>query len=152
MRHTVLLLTAAILLVALPLVAEASDAYGVTIEVPTIFAEPVSFFAAYGEAVDNGLVCASGTVQDAKYIAAGRRDGGHWNFRVEKVFECADGSGSFVVNLKAHVYFDPYSDVGTWNVLQGTGAYAKMNGNGALSGTPLDGGVLDIYTGVIRSK
>jgi hypothetical protein len=42
MRHTVLLLAAAILLVALPLVAEASDAYGVTIEV-TNFAEPVSF-------------------------------------------------------------------------------------------------------------
>jgi hypothetical protein len=98
------------------------------------------------------LVCASGTVQDAKYIAAGRPDGGHWNFRIEKVFECADGSGSFVVNLKAHVYFDPYSDVGTWNVLQGTGAYAKMNGNGALSGSPFDGGVLDVYTGVIRSN
>ena len=67
------------------------------------------------------------------------------------MFECADGTGSFTINLKAHVYFDPYSDVGSWNLLRGTGEYADVHGNGALAGTPLDGGVLDVYTGLIHA-
>jgi len=63
---------------------------------------------------------------------------------------CDDGSGSFTINLRAHVYFEPYSDVGTWNILRGSGDYANMHGNGTLAGAPFEGGVLDVYSGSIR--
>jgi hypothetical protein len=150
MKRRMFFLAVAILLVALPVSAGASDSQLVTIEVPTYFDQTAWPFTAYGEAVDNGLICGSGIVTDGKYIAAGRPGGGHWNFRIEKVFECDDGSGSFTLNVKAHVYFDPYSDVGTWNVLRGIDEYADAHGNGALTGIPLDGGVLDVYTGLIH--
>jgi hypothetical protein len=151
MRRRVLLLAATVLLLVIPVSAGASDSYAITIEVPTYFDQTAWTFTAYGEAVDNGLICGYGTVTEGKYIAAGRPDGGHWNFHIEKVFECGDGTGAFTVNLKAHVYFDPYSDVGTWNVLRGTGEYAHVHGSGALYGTPLDNGVLDVYTGMIHA-
>jgi hypothetical protein len=152
MRRTIVLLAVAMLLLVLPSAAIASGSVPVTIEVPTDFSQTEWPFTAHGEAVDIGLICSSGTVTDGKYIAAGRPDGGHWNFRIEKVFVCKDGSGSFTINLQAHVYFEPYSDVGTWNVLRGDGEYSHMHGNGDLVGTQFEGGggVLDIYTGSIQ--
>jgi hypothetical protein len=149
MRRSVLLLSVAALLLVLPGSVIASASYPVTIVVPTDFALKVWPFSATGEAVDEGLICPSGTVTDGKYVAACRRDGSACNFRIEKVFVCDEG-GSFTINLQAHVVFDPYSDVGTWTILHGWDDMARIHGNGTLVGEPFVGGVTDTYVGLIH--
>jgi len=151
MRHPVLLLSVAILLLALPGSAIASASYPVTIVVQTDFGQFENPFSATGEAVNEGLICPSGTVHDGKYVAACRKDGAGCNFRIEKVFAC-DGVESFTINLQAHVIFDPYNDVGTWTILHGWGDYARIHGHGTLEGIRWGGGVgvTDTYIGLIH--
>lgn len=141
-----------LILLSLPGPANASTSFPVTLEVQTVFIEPENPFIAYGPAVDEGLICPSGTVTQGKLIAAERPNG--WNFRIEKIFNCADGSGSFIINLKAHLIFDPYSDTGNWNVLSGEDTYTTLHGRGSLLGIPFgegeEAGVLDIYAGFMH--
>ena len=154
MKPSLLLFASVALLLALNPRASASASFPVTIEVPTVFDQTEQTFTASGEAVERGLICESGTVTEGKYIAAGHWEGpkgAHWNFRIEKVFQCVDESGSFTINLKAHLFFEPYSDVGTWNILRGDGDYSNLHGNGSLEGFPFEGGVRDVYTGSVHT-
>jgi len=155
MKRTILVLiiTTFLLLQAIPVIA--SSSFPVTIIAETVFNEPEALFTASGEAVNQGLICSAGTVTDGKYIAAGRWEGPngpHWNFIIQKVFVCEDGSGSFTINLRAHAYFDPYNNEGTWNVLWGDGDYGSLHGGGSFEGIMFgDGtGVYDIYTGSVH--
>ena len=137
------------LLVSFPVMA-APKSLEVTLVVDTLFDGPIiypSAFVASGPAVEAGLVCETGVVHDLRTIVAGPPNASHFNFHIAKKFVCDDGSGEFIINLMAHVAFDPYHDVGTWNVLSGLGNYASLHGRGSLTGTPTDTGVLDIYTG-----
>ena len=43
--------------------------------------------------------------------------------------------------------FATFETAGTWSVLGGTGAYARLHGSGNLTGDGLDTSVLDVYTG-----
>lgn len=138
-----------VLLVSFP-AAAAPQSLEVTIEVDTMFEGPVvfpSYFIASGPAVDAGLICASGVVYDPRTIVAGPPDASRLNFHITKQFVCDDGSGEFFINLMAHVVFDPYNDVGTWNMMKSSGTYAGLHGRGTLVGTPIEGGVHDSYTG-----
>ena len=45
---------------------------------------------------------------------------------------------------------DPFSDVFTWTVLSGTGAYQKLHGTGTGFGVPTDTGIFDTYTGAMH--
>ena len=149
----VLIITFGALLLSPASQAAASQSLSVTIEVDTLFGEIAvlpSPFTAHGPAVDAGLLCPSGTVSDLLSIAAGPPSDGPINFHVIKLFECADGSGTATIQLNAHVIFDPFSDVGPWNVLAATGAYANLHGTGTLEGTPTATGVYDVYTGSLH--
>lgn len=138
-----------ILLVSFP-VAAAPKSLEVTIEVDTLFEGDVPYpspFIAFGPAVDARLVCESGTVYDIGAVFAGPPDFERQNFHMYKQFVCDDGSGYFIINLKAHVVFDPYNDTGPWNMMKGSDAYEMLHGQGTLEGTPTSTGVFDVYTG-----
>jgi hypothetical protein len=107
-------------------------------------------FTAWGPAVDAGLFCASGTVYTIETVVAGPPDFSKKNFQTTKVFECDDGSGSITVFLHAHVVFDPYHNIGEWNVLSGTGDYGRLYGRGSQVGEPTVVGVNDTYTGWVN--
>ena len=139
-----------VLLTSFPATA-ASQSHEVTIEVENIFGQDAFFFA-HGPAVDAGLICTNGMVYDARLIVAGPPDADRLNFHVTKQFVCDDGSGEFFINLMAHVVFDPYNNTGPWNILTGSGAYATLHGRGMLKGTPIEGGVYDVYTGWVSVK
>ncbi len=135
-------------------VAAAPKSLGVTIEVDTLFEGGVTYpspFIAYGPAVDAGLICAKGTVYDMWAVVAGPPDFAKQNFHMLKQFVCEGDSDYFVINLTAHVNFDPYKDTGEWNMLKGTGAYEMLHGQGTLVGTPTDTGVFDVYTGWVNN-
>jgi hypothetical protein len=84
--------------------------------------------------VDDGLVCAEGTVGDATGKATGFSANG-FNFHGIKHFTCEDGSGEFFVNLKARIDFRKGTTF-NWNVLSGTGDYEDLHGAGSGVGLP----------------
>jgi hypothetical protein len=142
-----------LLLTSAPVAAEQENT--LTIDNPIIFGSDPQFpspFTAYGPAVDNGLFCDSGTVLTLVNMPAGSPSGYRLTFHDIKLFECADESGSITVLLNAHGFIDDPSNVGTWNVLSGTGAYASLYGRGDQSGVPFveGGGITDTYTGWVN--
>ena len=145
-RNIVLTLTIAVMM-ALAVPAGASPPTGVHIEVETSFGGP-SPFVASGQAVDDGLVCAEGMVDDASGKVAGFSPNG-FNFQGVKHFICDDGSGEFFVKLQARIYFSEQPVKFNWNVVGGTGDYEDLHGAGSGVGLPLCGDdcVFDIYDG-----
>lgn len=108
-------------------------------------------FTASGPAVDDGLVCAAGTVVNASGKATGFSPTG-FNFQGVKLFMCEDGSGEFFVNLQARIDFRKGTTF-NWNVLSGTGDYEKLHGAGdgvGIPGVPCGDPelcILDLYDG-----
>jgi len=94
-------------------------------------------FTASGDAVDSGLVCASGTFVDTAIRFAGfQSNRGTVQLLVVKEFTCSDGSGTFVVKLQIQANFDTGIESFTWVVLRGTGDYASLRGGGTGSTVP----------------
>jgi hypothetical protein len=87
-------------------------------------------FDASGPAVDEGLICASGTVDDTRLIFAGSQSNRGAQIPVRKTFTCADGSGQIFVKIQVHLDFATSTESFTWVILGGTGAYASVNGSG----------------------
>jgi hypothetical protein len=111
---------------------------------------PFGPFTATGQAVDRGWVCPSGNTQDFGTVAIPFTGGAV--FRADKVFTCQDGSGTFTLRVEATVITQPFSDVGTWMVVGGTGGYVNLGGAGELVGiNPTPTSVLDIFTGAVGS-
>lgn len=127
--------------------AHAAPPAGIHIEVPTLFASDTATFTATGDAVDDGLVCATGTVTTTANRTTGWRSGRVLNFHVDKTFTCPDGS--FDVRLSAHLGAGGVTF--RWVILGGSGAFDGLSGAGSGVGRPLpDGnpdGVLDICDG-----
>jgi hypothetical protein len=94
-------------------------------------------------------LCPSGTTSD-QVFGTPRQPKTHANFHDLKTFTCADGSGTFTANVQAHLRFDSPTDSFTWNILSGTGAYAKLHGSGSGVGDELETGVDDHFTGVVH--
>lgn len=135
--------------------ASATPPADVTFVVETGFGEDPAPFSASGDAVDQGLICAGGTVVNATGRGTGFTRLG-LNFHGIKHFTCADGTGEFFVNLQARIEFG--RDVTfNWNVLSGTGDYADLRGAGrgiGIPGEPCgDPGacVLDVYLGGLHT-
>ena len=85
-------------------------------------------FQATGSAVDNGLVCAEGTVVDTDHVFGGYQSGRKVQVQTHKEFTCADGSGTFFVKIQIHAVFggdEPFS----WVVQSGTGDYEGLGGS-----------------------
>ncbi len=112
-------------------------------------------FSASGVAVDEGVVCESGTMESdhfespegetftseegAARFEAARADEGvmEW-YRVDE-FVCDDGSGTFT--MRVHSRFDfakPVSeqDLPTWEIESGTGDHAALSGSGDMTSEP----------------
>ncbi len=110
-------------------------------------------FTATGQAVEDGLVCASGTTQDVSLTVAGNGPKSRVNYQVLKSFTCDDGTGIFT--LKLQVRSDP--DRGgtySWTVSGGTGDYLKLQGSGTGYGEPSEAGsdyqVHDVLAGTLH--
>jgi len=110
-------------------------------------------FDASGAAVDQGLICASGTVDDTRLIFAGGQSGRGAQIPVRKTFTCADGSGELFVKIQVHLDFATSTESFSWVILGGTGAYGSVSGSGQGS-TVSDGsdpqtGNFNLYDGFL---
>lgn len=149
-RNALLLLSVAVILVVTALPAAATQPVDVEFVVETSLLGAPSPFSASGSAVDDGLVCDSGIVVDARGKVTGASPTG-FNFQGIKHFICADGSGEFFINLQARIDFRKGVTF-QWNVLRGTGDYEALHGAGSGEGLPLCGDdcVLDVYEGGVH--
>ena len=147
MKKFVVFLSAATLVMAFALPAGATPPAAVDIAVETSLVGGVSPFVASGPAVDNGIICSSGSVVDASGKVTGASPTG-FNFQGVKHFTCDDLSGEFFVNLQARIDFRKGVTF-QWNVLSGTGSYENLHGAGSGDGLPACGPdcVLDVYSG-----
>ena len=114
-------------------------------------------FVASGPAVNEGLVCPPGLVEEAD-----AREQPGFVFVLENTFLCDDETGSFV--LETVIVDEPDLEgegnpVGDWSVVSGTGSYEQLQGQGAhryldLSEVYAKGpinGVLQVITGEMSS-
>jgi hypothetical protein len=149
-RFSVLLATVMVMLLVLPAAAVAAPPLDVTIEVEEFLVADGSF-EAFGPAVQEGLLCAEGTTHDVEgtlWMSPNHPWG--FNLTVVKEFDCGDGTGTFLVKLKARVFSGgPPASTFHWNVVGGTGAYATLHGSGSGVGSPPTGAydILDVYSG-----
>lgn len=140
----------AILAIVLPApMVTAQPPLDVHIEVPATIGAGLAPFVASGPAVDQGILCATGTEDELSVQVSGPPEGDFRILRVVKQFVCDDGSGTFDVNLVVRLDLTTNDTTARWNVIGGTGDYADLHGSGSLVGIPLDPGVtiLDIYDG-----
>ena len=152
-----LIAVVALFLVALPVASVgATPPEQVTFEGEAYFAGPdagTGFFTATGPAVDSGTMCPGGPVEDVYGKAApnmGQSPNGV-NLQILKEFTCDDGSGTFLIKLQVRITYYPTFN---WVVMDGTGDYEDLKGNGDGFGAfPLFGpdpepiGVWDVYEG-----
>lgn len=147
------LILVAILSVVLPAPMVSAEApLDVHIEVFATIAPSDDPFIASGPAVDEGLLCPTGTESELSVRVAGPPEGDFRILRVVKQFVCADGSGTFDVNLVVRLDLESSYTTARWNIIGGTGDYAGLHGSGELTGIPQNPGVtiLDIYDGQLH--
>lgn len=101
------------------------------------------FGAEYGTITSNIPDCPtgrsytlSGVVQDRAGVFRGTRE-----------FVCDSGVGSVTVILSAR--FGEGGSVGTWSIVTSSGDLSGVHGAGKLAGTPIAGGISDVYTGTV---
>ena len=111
-------------------------------------------FAASGLAVEEGLICESGTVEDTRLILAGfQSPTGRIQIPVRKTFTCDDDSGEIFIKIQVHLNLNTQTETFSWVVLGGTGDYSNLQGSG--QGTTVgDGsdpqtGNFNTYTGFL---
>jgi len=108
-------------------------------------------FVASGPAVDEGMICAGGDVEEADSPG----------IFVGNTFVCEDGSGSFVTEtvVDTRGFEGEGLPVSDWRVVSGTGSHEKLQGEGshrylapadAYAEGPLQA-VLQIITGEVTS-
>jgi len=131
---------------ALALAPVASAAPPVTtINIHVVFGETETFTAA------GGVVCSSGVAVTDPFFGAGGGSKGRGinTFHLIKTLTCDDLSGTFQIKVEAANPFTSPGTVGGFAVVGGTGAYASLHGAGSLVGFGFDGGLDDVYTGLL---
>ena len=100
-----------------------------------------------------GVICDSGTaVTDPVFVAGfGRMGLGVGTFHLIKTLTCDDGSGTFQILVNAATAPSSPGTLGGFVVVGGTGDYAGLRGAGSLVGTGKDGGITDVYTGMLTN-
>jgi hypothetical protein len=128
----------------------AAQPLDVHIEAPTtIDTTDVDTFTATGPFVDAGGLCPSGDVSEVFVATSGPPGGTFRNLRIVKHFVCDNGSGTFDVKLNVRLDLTTSYTTASWKVVEGTGAYTRLKGNGKLIGIPdvPNTSILDIYDG-----
>jgi hypothetical protein len=88
-----------------------------------------------GGAVDAGVMCTEGRFKYS--VEAIDEDPGKWLDSVSTAeYTCTDGSGTFTTESTYHTIISGANSsvLGLWEVLEGTGAYATIQGGGTLDG------------------
>jgi hypothetical protein len=153
MRRITVLLAIPVILLLLVTPAAASPPLGVVIEaeVRGLGSGPwTGPFTATGQAVDDGLMCPSGTTLSTWHRTSG--GGPYTNIQVAYLFTCADLSGDFTVFLTARFGGDLEWSTGAWRVIGGSGDYEGLHGSGKLQGFYECGPdcIIDTYTGKLH--
>ena len=145
-------LIAAVFLAGTASAAFAAKPLAPHIEVDEIIATSGELFAASGAAVDAGLVCPSGTVEDLSTKVSGPPAGAFSILNVIKRFDCDDASGSFDVRLVVRLDNATGETTARWVAVAGTDAYSNLHANGSLVGTPIVLGfsIQDVYDGMVH--
>jgi hypothetical protein len=122
----------------LDIIAVPCEAAYPTAEIAGVFGDPAAAsvalvsshatqtFVATGAAVDDGLVCAEGTI-DYTDDSEPTEPGVRW--RWEDRYTCGDGSGTFLLGVDEYIH-DGAAMYGVWNIVSGTGGYEALNGGG----------------------
>lgn len=106
-------------------------------------------FVAYGSAVDAGVLCNSGIIQDIANPATGWRSNQVIILHVHKHFMCDDGSGMFEMDIEVPV--TPAGTPARWVIRAGDGLYVRLFGAGGLTATWLSENELqDTYFGSVH--
>ena len=134
-RAIVLVLAAALVALAAASPAAAATPTAVEIVSHMDFNQEGGFntgdFEASGPAVDQGLICDSGTVEDTRIILAGfQSPTGRIQIPVRKTFTCDDGSGEIFIKIQVHLNLNTQTETFSWVVLGGTGDYSNLQGSG----------------------
>jgi hypothetical protein len=98
-----------------------------------------------------GVVCPDGTATTDFKNFGGSPNSHAGSFHLTKTLVCTDGSGSFTIVVNAATVFGSPGDQGGWAVLDGTGDYATLSGGGQIRGTYVPEGIVDTYTGALRT-
>jgi hypothetical protein len=108
-------------------------------------------FDASGAAVDDDLICPSGTFIDTGIRFAGfQSPRGVVQLQVGKTFTCDDGSGTFDVKMQIQANFDTGIETFQWVITGGTGAYGSLRGSGSGSTVPnAPIGNINTYEGIL---
>jgi hypothetical protein len=95
--------------------------------------EPYGPFEASGSAVDAGLICATGDTLDIYFEDQHRNDDGVTRSTVLKRFDC-EGSGTF--DVRSNIINNQIAgfELVFWSVVDGTGDYEGLRGNGTSVG------------------
>jgi hypothetical protein len=153
-RVIVMALAATLAAVAAAAPVSAAAPKDVEIVSPMTFAPPGEFnfgtFEASGPAVDAGLICESGDVNDTGIILAGGQSRvGKLQIPVYKTFTCPDGE--LFIRIQVHLDLNTFTETFSWVVLGGTGAYSHVRGGGdgfSFSEDPNAGNV-NVYSGML---
>ena len=119
----------------------ASQSQPITITVENHIGAPENEFAATG-----GIVCGEGSVSNGRGNFVGGQSSTHAQIQLVQHFVCSDGT--FDLQVRVTLDFTTFDTVGTWSVLDGTGAYDRLHGSGSLAGDSLPNfTILDVFTG-----
>ena len=150
---TIAAVLVAIIAAAAPVAAAPPEE--VTLHGPSFF-DGSGTFATIDEA---GLLCPSGTTSDVfkKTSPPEGQSPNVINMQIRKLFVCDDGSGSFEIKLQVQIPVSIDMDnwpTFSWVVVDGTGDYEDLKGNGSgFAAYPIFGedpwpiGVYDVYEG-----
>ena len=116
-----------------------------TISIHIVFGNPATeTFTTTG-----GLLCPSGTALSDPFFQTfgGRQNRGNFTFHLVKTLTCDDDSGTFKILVDAAS--TRTGTVGNFAAGEGTGDYVGIHGGGRLVGTAFDGGLDDLYKGMV---
>ena len=149
--HKTLFLGVTIILLGLS-IACSGQPQSLHIEVSDLISSDGDTFNASGPAVNNTIICPSGTVSDVNVSQSGSTQGAFSNYDVLKKFDCADGSGTFEIELKVKLENATGNTTASWQLANGTGNYANLSGEGTLVGTAIVQGtsIFDVYDGKVK--
>jgi hypothetical protein len=150
-RRTIFITAGLLLALIVFSTASAAPKTNIHIEVMESFGGSADPFFATGPAVDDGLICASGTVDDTERIISGPPAGDFVRILAYKQFYC-DAGGGFQARLMVNLDLSSGETTANWVIYGGSGDYAGIHGNGKLIGIPIVQGlsILDVYDGTVR--